>query len=174
MKKAFTPLQIRMNKENRRFITGFTLVELLIVIIIIGILATMAVPQYQKIVKKSKIQEAIVTLGLFRKAQMLYYAEHDFYLQIWTGPLMSKDEKVKRFNWLGLEDLDNSTFQYGSVPTINNPAATYFFLSDYYVDGFYCPNNVPTSKAEAWVGLGIQKGDLWWKPDIKGEVERLN
>lgn len=55
---------------------GFTLVELLIVIIIIGILATMAVPQYQKMVNRAKWAEVQQLAGSIRTAQSLYYAEY--------------------------------------------------------------------------------------------------
>jgi type IV pilus assembly protein PilA len=55
---------------------GFTLVELLIVIIIIGILATMAVPQYQKMVNRAKWAEAISLVDSLKTAENLYYAEN--------------------------------------------------------------------------------------------------
>jgi len=58
---------------------AFTLVELLIVIIIIGILATMAVPQYQKMVNRSKWAEAIQLAGAIKTAENLYYAEYNDY-----------------------------------------------------------------------------------------------
>ncbi len=54
---------------------GFTLVELLIVVIIIGILATIAVPQYSKMVEKAKQAEARTILGQIRVAQELYLTE---------------------------------------------------------------------------------------------------
>jgi len=54
---------------------GFTLIELLIVIIIIGLLATMAVPQYQKLVDRAKRVEAITMLSSIGTASTMYYIQ---------------------------------------------------------------------------------------------------
>ena len=58
---------------------AFTLIELLIVVIIVGILATVALPQYTKVVEKARWTEAASMLGSIRKAALIYYAEHGDY-----------------------------------------------------------------------------------------------
>ena len=55
---------------------GFTLIELLIVIIIIGILASIAVPQFFKVAERARASEGVNILGAIRSAQLRYYSEH--------------------------------------------------------------------------------------------------
>ena len=52
---------------------GFTLIELLVVVLIIGILAAVAVPQYQKVVERSKAAEALTMLSSIAKAYQTHY-----------------------------------------------------------------------------------------------------
>ena len=55
-------------------VKAFTLIELLVVVLIIGILAAIAVPQYQKAVDKAKLQEALIQGRSLLEAQQLYVA----------------------------------------------------------------------------------------------------
>ena len=58
---------------------GFTLVEMLVVVIIIGILVTIALPQYQTAVDKAKYLQLRVAVEELAKAEELYYSIHKKY-----------------------------------------------------------------------------------------------
>lgn len=61
-------------------IKGFSLLELLVSILIIGILAAVALPQYRRAVEKSRMTEAIIILREIAEMHQNYYMIHGEYL----------------------------------------------------------------------------------------------
>jgi len=68
---------------------GFTLLELIVVIIIIGILATLGLTQYTAVVEKSRSAEAKAILGEVRTAQVAYKLEQSAYTTTMTDLYVS-------------------------------------------------------------------------------------
>ena len=69
---------IRINKKKR----GFTLIELMIVVIIVGILAAASVGIYRFYVKRAYSTEAKATLGTIRSSELVYFAEYNTFLEV--------------------------------------------------------------------------------------------
>ena len=67
---------------------AFTLIELLVVVLIIGILAAIALPQYQKAVERSQSAQAITML------RSVYQAAEEYYLANGTWPTSFADLSV--------------------------------------------------------------------------------
>jgi type IV pilus assembly protein PilE len=66
---------MKMYKAN----LGFTLIELMITVAIIGILASIALPAYQNYVQRGKVSEATSTLAEMRVKLEQYYQDNRHY-----------------------------------------------------------------------------------------------
>ena len=66
---------------------GFTLVELVIVIVIVGILSVISVPIYRGYVEKAMMTEGKVLIGAIGKAELAYHVEHGYFFDTpgWTS-----------------------------------------------------------------------------------------
>ena len=83
---------------------GFTLLELIVVIIIVGLLAALAVPQYFKVTERARAAEGVSLLNLIRASQIRY-----------------KTEKVAYATTVASLDVDYTTPKYF---TVNDPLGT--------------------------------------------------
>lgn len=64
-----------MQKMTKKSVKGFTLIELMIVVAIIGILAAIAIPKFADLVTKSKESAVKGSLGSVRSAVSIYYSD---------------------------------------------------------------------------------------------------
>jgi len=77
-----------MLKNARKSMKGFTLIELMIVVAIIGILAAIAIPKFADLVTKSKEASVKGSLGTVRSAISIYYSDTEGVFPtagLWTG-----------------------------------------------------------------------------------------
>lgn len=74
-----------MQKNLFTSCSGFTLIELLVVVLIIGILASVALPQYEKAVEKARVTEALTNIKALRDAQAICLLERGTDGSCWQG-----------------------------------------------------------------------------------------
>lgn len=68
-----------MKNVTMRRLGGFTLIELLVVVLIIGILAAIALPQYEKAVEKSRVAIIYPVVKTLAEAEKSYYLANGSY-----------------------------------------------------------------------------------------------
>jgi prepilin-type N-terminal cleavage/methylation domain-containing protein len=102
---------------------GFTLVELMIAVTIVGILATVAIPMFQMVPERSKSTEAVTALGLIRSAMRIYYVEHGTYA---NATHFTDGAQVTDGGLLGVSDTDlmgryfsSESYTFDGAPTAN-------------------------------------------------------
>jgi len=86
--------------------TGFTLVELAVVIVIIGVLAAFGVPQFLKSVERSKASEAFSYLAAVRSAEERYVARQGVYTTAETN--LDITQVAPKYFTVGTIIVDNS------------------------------------------------------------------
>ena len=84
---------------------GFTLIELMIVVAIIGILAAVAIPAYQDYIARSQMSEAVSLLGSAKTPFSEFYADKGIWPTTADGVM------------------GNTSGKYTSIITITNAAA---------------------------------------------------
>lgn len=129
---------------------GFTLIELLVVVLIIGILAAVAVPQYQFAVMKSRVGTILPVLTSIKQAEEIYYLTNGEY----TGSIENLD--------VDLPQCPNEQY-YGDIKICGDWMIDLLSaaegLNKQKVRAAYCPSTIKSTRI-AWDDCAYHSGDF--------------
>lgn len=134
---------------------GFTLIELMIVVAIIGILAAVAIPQFANYQRKAKTSEARISLYAISVGQFAYHAETELFVDCEPNPIEAPsnikgkwDPNNEGFNEIGFRPKDPAVYyQYASESA--DPMSDYLATATGNLDGdsveavYQITNNTP-------------------------------
>lgn len=145
-----------INKRKR----GFTLIELMIVVIIVGILAAAAIPIYRTFVKRAYETEAKASLGAIRSAELVYHAEYNTFLAVAAGnienpPVPPSDTDGLPTAGLGIEVVKNTWF--------DNPACFWVVASADITKDFIatCDGSKSIHSEVEDIGVRVNEKGVW-------------
>ena len=103
---------------------GFTLLELLMVVIIIAILASIALPQYLRVAERSRAAEALQNLAAIRSAESRHKAATPGNLYDNSGALANLDINVPLLGTANAPGTPNWNFTVDGTVATSNVLAT--------------------------------------------------
>ena len=100
------------NQRNGR--SGFTLIEIAIVVLLIGVLAAMAIFSYRMMINKARMTQAKTVLGHLTKTEATYFSDHDRY----TDNIVLLNFDPVKYNYYEISVvLDNDAMNYTGIAT---------------------------------------------------------
>ena len=110
---AGAALEFRPRPAERlrmRLRPGFTLIELMIVVAIIGILAALAIPSYQRFQLRSKVSEARMNLASIATSEHAYFGEFNVYVAAAATPPGPESPNRRAWSGGGVSQFDRMGF----------------------------------------------------------------
>jgi type IV pilus assembly protein PilE len=137
-----------MKKNGSKFVNGFTLMELLVTVTIIGILASMAVPSYLVHIERVRASEGVNSLTALLASQVRYNLENS---PNYAAALANLDITIAASNNFAVPQVFNSAAVLASIQ--RNGAAGYALtISSTGLVSCSCP--VSCSPADICAKLG--------------------
>ena len=112
------------NADRSKPRRGFTLTELMVVMVMIGIMVAMSVPSYQRAIEQSRADIAAANLRAIWAAERLYWLENGKYTPAPDPP--TPDTALQSLHDLGLIDGDIVAGMGGYTYAITNGSANSF------------------------------------------------
>ena len=104
---------------------GFSLVELMVVVSIIGVLATLAIPRFRVFQAKARQAEAKVNLSQIYTLQMSYHGEHDKFADVGaTGFSPTGNSCPQNDLGFSLDSCANARYSYSVLGGVDGFFAT--------------------------------------------------
>jgi len=102
-----------MNAKHRTGERGFTLIEIAIVLVLVGILSTMAIYVYRMMINKARMTQAKTVLGHLTKTETSFFSDHDRYTD--NVSLLDFDPVKYEYYEVSVVLLDNGMSYIGSA-----------------------------------------------------------
>ena len=114
------------SRDGLRGTAGFTLIEIMVAVAIIGILAAIAIPSYEYAVRKARRAEARTALMQLMQLEERFFSVRNTYLAFDKGSIDSAapDADLKRFKWFSGDTSDSSQYEIHAAACAGNALAT--------------------------------------------------